>query len=104
MADAPQPQQAQLQIDNANLLIPYSDMAMIRVTPFGMSFDFMQHASPGRAQIVSRVGMSPQHAKDFLRILQANIAALEKGAAPVSPEEASTKPEFGFTVPKAKQA
>ena len=95
----PPPGQQQLRVDNDNMLIPYSDQAIIRSTPFGVSFDFMQNTlTQGRFQIVSRVGMSLQHAKSFAKALTQHIENLEKGTPKSSQKPVETKTGFGFTV------
>ena len=70
-------EQQQFQIMNANLAIPYADMAVSTFGPFGFRFDFIQNIAPGQAQIMSRVGMSPQHAKAFLAALSDGIKNFE---------------------------
>lgn len=96
----PQPGQQQLRVDNDNMLIPYSDQAIIRSTPYGVSFDFMQNTlTQGRFQIVSRVGMSLDHAKSFAKSLARHIENLEKGGTPQTAQTPiETKSGFGFTV------
>jgi hypothetical protein len=100
----PQPGQQQLRVDNDNMLIPYSDQAIIRSTPYGVSFDFMQNTlTQGRFQIVSRVGMSLDHAKSFAKALAKHIENLEKGGVPEAAQTpVETKSGFGFSVDDKK--
>ena len=57
----------------------FSDIVIVSKNALGMTFDFGQRM-PGSNQVnvVSRVAMSPQHAKLFLGLLQKNIEDFEK--------------------------
>lgn len=92
-------QQPGLQIDNANLLVPYSDNVLMMTNPDGVVLSFMQNVQPGRFQIVSRVGMSVEHARRMLGILTQQLASIGKPGA--APQAASTSEQFGFAVPDA---
>ena len=57
----------------------YSDFAIIGKNAMGFSFDFGQRMPSGDSiSIVSRIAMSPQHAKIFSEILRKNIELYEK--------------------------
>lgn len=91
------PQQPSLQIDNANLVTPFCDAAIVRSSPDGIVLDFLQLFAPGRAQIVSRAGMSREHAAKLLAILQQHLAA---NASLPSQHTTGT---IGFEVPEASK-
>ena len=58
----------------------YTDFAMIAKNMLGFNLDFMQRV-PGRAEqlnVVSRIAMSPQHAKLLLHLLKKNVKEYEK--------------------------
>lgn len=95
----PAAQQPGMQIDNANLLIPYSDNILMMTNPDGVVLSFMQGIQPGRFQIVSRVGMSVDHARKMLAILTQQLEGLGKTGG-ATPQTASTSDQFGFAVPK----
>ncbi len=62
-----------------NLTAVYSNVAFMRYTPAEILIDFAQ-ALPGtpRGQILSRIIMSPMHAKMLQRALADNIAKYER--------------------------
>ena len=57
----------------------YSDIAFINTSPFGITVDFGQQLPQAKQiQIVTRVALSPQHAKMLSRVLEANVKKYEK--------------------------
>jgi hypothetical protein len=58
----------------------YSDFAIVSKSALGFNFDFAQRV-PGVAKqvnVVARIGMSPQHAKLFAKVLNKNLEEYEK--------------------------
>jgi len=71
--------QLQINIDQDRIESKYSDIAFITVSPFGLTFDFGQNIPQMKTiKVVSRISMSPQHAKAFLSVLRQNIESYEK--------------------------
>jgi hypothetical protein len=57
----------------------YSDFALISKNALGFNFDFAQRMPGGKqVNVVSRIAMSPQHAKLFSQLLDKNIEGYEK--------------------------
>lgn len=76
----PKPEQKKIAIDiPKELTAVYSNVAFISHTPAEMIFDFAQvlPRTP-RGKILSRVIMSPMHAKMLLRALNQNITNYER--------------------------
>ena len=97
----PQPQpgsQIQLKVADEVLKGAFSNQALIRHTAQEFIMDFVNFV-PGdpHASLVSRVVLTPQHAKSFLAALQANLKGYEdkfgKVQAPSGPESPNN---FGF--------
>lgn len=65
--------------------IVYTDMAHIMVNDYGVTLNFMQTAGPGGQPLaVARVGMSKDHAKSVLELLQRTLADSEPKQLPDS--------------------
>ena len=93
-----QDQGMQITIDASKIEPVYSNFGNISHQPFDFTFDFIR-ISPPRGDLVSRVMMSPQHAKSFLAALTENIAQYEKtfGLIPGPPDPSAVKgPQVGF--------
>lgn len=76
----------------------YSDFAIIGKNALGFSFDFAQRV-PGKNQvrIVSRIAMSPQHAKLVLGVLMQNIKDYEKSFGKINlPKKAKEEEQKGM--------
>jgi len=72
------PQQINVQVPNEKSDILYTDQAFTTASASGFVFDFGQFTPQMNVtRIVSRVGMSPIHAKLFLRSLDQNIKSFE---------------------------
>jgi len=54
--------------------ILYSDSVNISATPNGVTFDFLQSGSNPQAAIVSRIGMSMEHAHNLQKLLTEMLA------------------------------
>lgn len=66
-----------------NALLPiqtilYTDRVHIAGNKYGLIIDFMQNTGEGKPVIVSRVGMSQQHAKSLIEIIKRALEQLEK--------------------------
>lgn len=75
-----QPQPKRLQVDlNEDLVAVYSNGAMITNTPAELIFDFVQ-ALPRmpKGKVLSRIIMSPLHAKLLYQALGQNLAGYER--------------------------
>ncbi|MBU0975559.1 MAG: DUF3467 domain-containing protein [Patescibacteria group bacterium] len=56
----------------------YSDFAIIGKNALGFNLDFGQRMPGGQqVNIISRIAMSPQHAKLFLNVLKQNVEKFE---------------------------
>ena len=89
-----QPQQIQIDIDEATAQGAYANLVFINHTDAEFVFDFV-FVQPGvpRARVRSRIISSPRHAKRMLQALESNIARYEQifgkieEVAPVPPME-----------------
>jgi transcriptional regulator with XRE-family HTH domain len=62
-----------------NTPVLYSDSAFITENQFGIVFDFAQSvASTNKQNVVARIGMSKEHAKALLKILEKKLEKVEK--------------------------
>lgn len=67
-----------IQIDKENVDAKYSDFSIIGKNSLGFNFDFAQRMPGGdNVKVISRLAMSPQHAKIFLHLLRRNIEQYE---------------------------
>lgn len=81
----------------ADARIAYTDMVHVMANNYGVVMNFMQGAGPGNQPLaVARIGMSKEHARSVLEVLQKTLAASEPKA--ISPAK-STK-----TIKKRKQS
>jgi len=105
----PAPSKIQMNIDPDKIAAQYSDSAFINHNPFGFVFDFAQNIPPMKMlKIVSRIAVSPQHAKAFLGALQSQIKAYEAQHGEIKlsaamQAEADKKP-IGFDVELDKKS
>ncbi len=61
----------------------YTDMAHIMSNNYGIIINFVQTVGPGQPPIVvSRVGMSKEHARSIIKILEAAVAPEEDQKPP----------------------
>ncbi|MCA9347314.1 helix-turn-helix transcriptional regulator [Candidatus Saccharibacteria bacterium] len=57
------------------LKVPYTDMVHVTVNNYGVVLNFMQHSGPQNQPIVvSRLGMSKEHAKSVIEVLARTLA------------------------------
>lgn len=67
----------------------FTDVVDIAVNNFGVVMNFMQSSNKRGPQQVARVGMSREHAKSVLKILQITLAQTEQNmptAKPITPD------------------
>lgn len=65
--------------------IAYTDMVHVMVNNYGVVMDFMQGAGPNNQPLaVARVGMSKEHAKSVLEVLQKTLQQAEESSQPKS--------------------
>jgi len=66
---------------NSDQKVLFTDIVDVMVNNFGVVMNFMQSSEPGKSPInVARVGMSREHAKSVLQILQMTLNQTEQGA------------------------
>ncbi len=63
-----------------------TDVVDIMVNNYGVVLDFMQ-SGPGGSQPVARVGMSREHAKSILQILQTTLSQTENNTTKPAPSD-----------------
>ena len=105
MADVPPkgegnaPPQIQFSIDDAVASGVYANFANIIHNPAEFVLDFAR-AVPGRndVRILSRVMMTPTHAKQLLNALAQNIALYEKSFGPIRVDFEAPRPGVGAPV------
>lgn len=90
-----QPQQIKISLDEKTAGGAYSNIAMISHTENEFVSDFV-FAHPPAGKVVSRIIMSPSHAKRFMKALGENISAFEKKFGPI--KEAPEPPKFGINL------
>lgn len=74
-----QKQEIRVNIEKQNLEAHYSDIALIGHQPTAFNLDFGQQMLQMKTiNIVSRITLSPQHAKSLLHVLGKHIEAYEK--------------------------
>jgi transcriptional regulator with XRE-family HTH domain len=63
--------------------INYTDMVHVMINNYGVVLNFMQGAGPNnQPMVISRVGMSREHAKSVLELLQRTLAQSEQKSLP----------------------
>lgn len=95
--------QIQVNIEPDKVAAQYSDSAYITQNTFGFIFDFAQNIPQLKTlKIVSRIAVSPQHAKALLGLMQKQIKAYEDkhGTINLSPamQAEVEKQPIGFAV------
>lgn len=85
----PQPAVMVLPIDAR---IVYSDMVHVMVNNYGVIMNFMQGAGPNNQNLaIARIGMSKEHAKSVLEVLQKTLEQHEvAGQKPASSQKSGT--------------
>jgi len=82
-----EPEALSISTDNRIL---FTDVVDIVVNNYGVIMNFMQTGPANTSQPVARVGMSREHAKSILQILQATIAQTEPKAPRSLPSDGTT--------------
>lgn len=84
----------QINIEKEKLEARYTDFAMITNNFLGFNFDFGQR-SPRENEVImiSRLALTPQHAKLFLEILKNNIDNYEKQFGEIKTPVSKRSPE-----------
>jgi transcriptional regulator with XRE-family HTH domain len=67
----------------------FTDIVDIVVNNYGVIMNFMQTGPANANQSVARVGMSREHAKSIMQILQATIAQTERNAPKIAPTDSN---------------
>lgn len=71
-----------------DLRISYTDMVHVSVNDYGVIINFMQGAGPtSQPMIVSRLGMSKEHAKSVLEVLQKTLEQSDKKSLPAPKQD-----------------
>lgn len=96
-----QKQEVRINIEKSNLEAHYSDIALIGHQPSAFNFDFGQQIPQMKMiNIVSRITLSPQHAKSLMQVLGKHIEAYEKqhGIIKISPavQQSMENKQIGF--------
>jgi transcriptional regulator with XRE-family HTH domain len=87
--DQGNPQQVTVGVSPQDARIVYTDMIQVMVNNYGVIVNFMQGAGPGNQPLaVSRVGMSKEHAKSVIEVLQKTLDQAEN-PAPKQPKQIS---------------
>jgi hypothetical protein len=100
MAEAPKPQQQQVQIkaDEKELLGQYSNLVVVHhnAEEFTLNFIYMFPTVP-QGKLVASLIVSPAHAKRLMRALEENISRFESqfGTLPEGPAS-GPEPNVGF--------
>ena len=98
MAEAPKPQQQQLQIkaDEKELLGQYANMAVVHhnAEEFTLNFVYVFPSVP-QGKLVASLILSPGHAKRLMRALQENVSRYEVQFGTL-PEAPMPDPNVGF--------
>ncbi|MDB5186525.1 MAG: hypothetical protein JWL85_1048 [Candidatus Saccharibacteria bacterium] len=72
--------------------IVYTDMVHVMVNNYGVVMNFMQGAGPNNQPLaVARIGMSKEHAKSVLEVLQKTLAVEQPKMLPAPPENKKDK-------------
>jgi transcriptional regulator with XRE-family HTH domain len=74
--------------------INYTDMVHVMVNNYGVVMNFMQGAGPNsQPLVVARVGMSKEHARSVLEVLQKTLAQSEPKPLPAPDQDTANKNE-----------
>ncbi len=76
MASEPAPVETTVTADSPQIM--FTDVVDVIVNNYGVVMHFMQNSGKGGPTTVARVGMSREHAKSVLQILQVTLAQTEK--------------------------
>jgi hypothetical protein len=77
----------------------YSDFAIIAKNALGFNLDFAQRIPGGKqVNIISRIAMSPQHAKLFSKVLAKNVEKYENQFGEIKVPERVRNPKEGGVI------
>ena len=72
-------EQINLNVDQDKIDAKFCDQVLVNTGAFGITFDFVQQIPQMKtARILSRIAMSPQHAKIFSEILTGSVKQYEE--------------------------
>ncbi len=99
-------QQMQVNIDPDKIDAKYCDQVMLNTGPFGITMDFLQQIPQMKtARVLSRIAMSPQHAKIYSEILSNSLKEYEKNFGEIqlsTKMKDEAKKQIGFHPDKNK--
>jgi len=72
-----------LQQDNR---IQYTDMVNVTVNDYGVVMNVMQKAGQGQPQLITRLGMSKEHARSMISVLENTLRQAEQPAKELGPK------------------
>ncbi|MBX4197160.1 helix-turn-helix domain-containing protein [Candidatus Saccharibacteria bacterium] len=81
--------EAQSNIAAPDNRVLFTDIVDIVVNNYGVIMNFMQTGPANTNQSVARVGMSREHAKSIMQILQATIAQTERNISKPAPSDSN---------------
>lgn len=58
--------------------VQYTDMVNVTVNDYGVVLNFMQKTGQAQPQLISRFGMSKEHARSMIRVLENTLEQAEK--------------------------
>lgn len=83
---SPQPNQTAF-VMPMDIRVVYTDMVHVMVNNYGVVMNFMQNSGPNNQPLaIARVGMSKEHARSVLKVLQDTLDQAER---PVTPKQIS---------------
>jgi hypothetical protein len=93
-----QTQQMQIELSEAVAGGKYANLVLVAHSPSEFVLDFTQ-ILPGlpKAKVVSRVILSPQHAKGLLQALQGNLQKYENEFGPIAIPKPVAQPPYQIT-------
>lgn len=100
-------QEIKINVEKNKLEAHYSDIALVSHHPTGFGLDFGQQVPQMKMlNIVTRVALSPQHAKSLMQVLGKHVAAYEKqfGTIEISPavQQSMENKQIGFQPPEGQ--
>jgi len=99
-----QKQELRINVEKTNLEAHYSDVALIGHQPSAFNLDFGQQVPQMKmVNIVSRIVLSPQHAKSLTQVLAKHVEAYEKQHGTIeisaSVQQSMENKQIGFQPP-----
>lgn len=72
--------------------IQYTDMVNVTVNDYGVVMNFMQKAGPNQPQLITRLGMSKEHAHSIIAVLQNTLDQAERAPKELKPKNTTDEP------------